>query len=48
MPRGLKVSCPILANMIPFINIGNSLKEEKKFMTFRVAHWDTSYESCSF
>ena len=42
MPRGLKVSRLLIANMIPFVNISNFFKWKIiYFMTFRVAHWDT-------
>ena len=39
--RGLKVSHPLIANMIPFINIGDFLSENKiASWHFRVVHWD--------
>ena len=48
MPRGLKVSHLLLANMIPFVNISNFFKwKNVYFMTFRVAHWDTWDDSSS-
>ena len=38
---GLKVSCPLSANMILFVNISNFLKGKSIYvMTFGVAHWD--------
>ena len=44
MPRRLKVSCPLIANMISFVNMSNFFKVKKKKkiynVTSRVAHWD--------
>jgi hypothetical protein len=43
MPRGLKVSRPLIVNMIPFVNISDFLKWKNTYiMIFRVAHHDTS------
>ena len=49
MPRGLKVSCLLIANMISFVNISNFFKLKKHLLhwTFRVAHWNTLDESDS-
>ena len=42
MPRGLKVSYLLTANLISFVNMSNFLKWKLIYtMTFRVAHWDT-------
>jgi hypothetical protein len=49
MPRGLKVSRPLNAYMIPFINISNFFEWKKIYiMTLRVAHWDTLDDSLAF
>ena len=49
MLRGLKVSRPLIAYMIPFINISNFFKWKKiHIMIFRVAHWDTLDDSLAF
>ena len=46
MPRGLKVSCPLFANVILFVNISNLFKcKETYIMIFREAHWDTLDDS---
>ena len=46
MPRGLKESRPLIANIIPFINISNFFKRTNIYiMTFSVAHWDTLDDS---
>ena len=43
MPRGLKVSCPLIATMILFVNIRNFYKLNFLYnMVFSVAHWDAS------
>ena len=48
MPRGLKVSCPLIATMILFVNIRNFYKLNfLDNMTFSIAHWDTS-KNCFF
>ena len=40
MPRGLKVSRPLIANMISFINISNFFQWKNIYiMTFRAAQW---------
>ena len=40
MPRGLKVSCLLIVNIILFVNIFNFLSEEIVYiMTFSIAHW---------
>jgi hypothetical protein len=39
------VSCLLIANMIPFINISKFFKCFFYIMTFRVAHWDTLDDS---
>jgi hypothetical protein len=42
MPKGLKVSCMLIVNMILFVNISNLLRRNiNHVMTFSVAHWDT-------
>ena len=42
MPEGLKVSRPLIASMILFVNISNYLKWEIiYFMTFSIVHCDT-------
>ena len=42
MPRALKVSCPLIANMKLFVNISNFCKcFFFHIMAFSVAHWDT-------
>ena len=49
MLRGLKESHPLIANMIPFVNMSNFVSEKKIYiMTFRVAHWDTLHTSLAF
>jgi hypothetical protein len=49
MPRGLKVSHPLIANMIPFVNISNFLKWKNIYiMKFKVANWDTLDDSLVF
>ena len=41
MPRGLKVSHPLITNMILLANISNFLKQRIIYMmTSSVAHWD--------
>ena len=41
MHRGLKLSCPLIVNMILFVIIGNFLKLNSIFITtFSIAHWD--------
>ena len=42
MPKGLKVSHPLIASMILLANISDFLKQRIIYiMTFSVAHWDT-------
>jgi hypothetical protein len=49
MPRSLKVSCPLIANMIPFVNISKFFKWTNIYITtFGVAHWVTFDESLAF
>ena len=50
MPQGLKVSRPLIANMILFVNMSNFFKWKNNYiMTFRVvAHWDTWDGSLTF
>ena len=49
MPRGLQVSRPLIANMIPFVNISNFLKWITIYIVkFRVAHWDALDDSLAF
>ena len=43
MPKGLKVSHPLFANLILFINISIIY-----MMTFSIAHLDTSDDSFAF
>ena len=43
MPRNLKVSHPLIAYKIPFVNITYIY-----IMTFRVARWDTLGDSLVF
>jgi hypothetical protein len=39
MLRDLKVSCPLIVNMVPFVNISNSFKGRDVYiMTFRLAY----------
>ena len=46
---GLKVSRPLIANMILFVNINNCFNEEIVYVrTFSVAHWDTQDNSFAF
>ena len=41
MPGGLKMSCPQIASMVPFVNISNFFMQNNIYiMTFRVARWD--------
>ena len=47
--RGLKVPCPLIANMNLYMNTSNFLKGQIiDIMTFSIAHWDTSYDSFVF
>ena len=40
MPRGLKVSCLLIVNIILFVNIINFSSEENVYiMTFSMGHW---------
>lgn len=40
MPRGLKVSSPLIANMIIFVNIHNSCRSNNVYIiTFDVPYW---------
>ena len=48
MPRGLKVSRPLIADMIPYVNISNFQVKNIFHMTFRVAHWDMLDDSLVF
>ena len=49
MPRGFKASRSLIANMIPFVNIGNFFKWKIIYiMTYRVAHWDMLDDSLAF
>ena len=42
MSRGFKVLRPLIANVIPFVNISKFFKWKNMYiMTLRVAHWDT-------
>ena len=49
MPRGLKVSCPLIANTTSFVNISNFFKWRNIYiMTLGVAHWDTLDDRLAF
>jgi hypothetical protein len=49
MPRGLKMSRPLIANMIPFVNISNFFKWKNIYiMTLRVSHWDALDDRLAF
>ena len=40
MPRGLKVSCFLIVNMMLFVNISTLLSEVNVYiMTFSMGHW---------
>jgi hypothetical protein len=47
--RDLKVSRPLIANTIPFVNVVTSFSERNIYiMAFIIAHWDTSNDSLAF
>ena len=49
MSRGLKVSRPLITNMIPFVNISNFYKWKNIYiMAFIIAHWDTLDDSLAY
>ena len=42
MPRGLKMSQPLIANMIPSVNTSNFFRRKNIYVIkFRVVDWDT-------
>jgi hypothetical protein len=45
MSRGLKVSLPTIANMIPFVNISDFKWLSTIILTFAVGDWDTLDDS---
>ena len=48
MSRGLKVSLPTIANMIPFVNIGDFKWKIIYIMTFGVGDWNPLDGSLAF
>ena len=49
MPRGLKVSYPLIVNMVPFVNIYNFFKWKNVYiMAFRAVRWDALDNSLAF
>ena len=49
MPRNLKLSRPLIIEMLSFDDIGNFFKWENIYIkTFRIAHWNTLDDSLMF